>query len=334
MASTTTRIPSWLLLSKEDITKSSEWKDFTSELFDAVQQQLTESHVSYFSDLTDSEKIMFLDRAGRLVRDGSSYKNLVGRVSGVLDRNLNEDVTETLIDPLNKQTKAQLLLDGASNASIKLLQRWPDLRTKLYACLNRPLPGNLRKAVWKMCLANPMVRQEYLEKALRNKRETVSAHDAAIGQKCQAFLSSESSFGELASHPAVLGVMKSALSYRQVITNNTSTIVDTDYLLVLPFLKVLVSDINVNQIDSEEIAGFIEIYFTFMDSRPPLMKDSRSKVNSLYLNYCICWRCYGGFTPPASPCIIRGLSNYNQIQACLLVYKYITNNSNKKLFTY
>ena len=123
---------------------------------------------------------MFLDRAAKLVRDGSSYKNLVGRVSGVLGRNLNEDVMQTLIDPLNKQTKAQLLLDGASNASIKLLQRWPDLTTKLYGCLNRPLPSNLRKAVWKMCLANPIVRQEYLDKALRNKRETVSAHDAAI----------------------------------------------------------------------------------------------------------------------------------------------------------
>ena len=115
-----------------------------------------------------------------------------------------------------------------------------------------------------------------------------------VSQKCQAFLSSESSFGEVASHPAALGDMKSALSYRQIITNNTSTIVDTDYLLVLPFLKVLVSDINVNQIDSEEIAGFIEIYFTFMDSRPPLMKDSRSKVNGLHLNYCICWSCVTG----------------------------------------
>jgi len=277
MASTTTRLPSWLLLSKEDITKSSEWKNLTSELFDAVQQQLTESHVSYFSDLTDSEKIMFLDRAAKLVRDGSSYQKLVGRVSGVLDRNLNEEVTQTLIDPSNKHTKTQLLLEGASTASIKLLQRWPDLRSKLYACLNRPLPETLRKAVWKMFLANPVVRQEYLDKVLRNKRDTVSAQDAAIGQKCQAFLSSESTFHELASHPFVLDVMRSSLSYRQLITKSSSTIVDTDYLLALPFLKVMVSESDVQQVDPEEIAGFIEVYFTFMDSRPPLMKDSKSK---------------------------------------------------------
>lgn len=291
MASTTTRLPSWLLVSKEDIIKSSEWKELTSELFDAVQQQLTESHVSYFSDLTDSEKIMFLDRAAKLVRDGSSYQNLVGKVSGVLDRNLNEDVTQTIIDPSNRHTKTQLLLDGASTASIKLLQKWPDLRTKLYACLNRPLPNNLRKAVWKMFLANPIARRDYLEKALRNKRETISIQDAAIGQKCEAFLSSESTFYELASHPAVLGVMKSSLSYRQLNTKSTSTIVDTDYLLVLPFLKTLVSDSDMKQVDSEEIATFIEVYFTFMDSRPTLMKDSRSKVTSYFLTFDNVYTC-------------------------------------------
>ncbi|XP_073256892.1 uncharacterized protein [Porites lutea] len=278
MASTTTRLPPWLLLSKEDIVKSSEWKDLTSELFDAVQQQLTESHVSYFSDLTDSEKIMFLDRAAKLVRDGSSYRNLTGKVSRVLDQNLNEEVTQKVVDPSNKQTKTELLLQEASSASIQLLQRWPALRTKLFACLNRPLPKDLRKAIWKMFLANPIVRQEYLEKALRNKQETISAHDTAISQKCHAFLSLESaSPRELVSHPAVLAVMKSALSYRHVVLKHTSAMADTDYLLVLPFLKALVADDGDKPVDAEEIAGFIEAYFTFMDRRSPLMRDSRSK---------------------------------------------------------
>ncbi|KAJ7387376.1 hypothetical protein OS493_004370 [Desmophyllum pertusum] len=277
MASTTTSLPAWLLLSKDDITKSSEWNDLTSELFDAVQQQLTESHVSYFSDLTDSEKIMFLDRAAKLVRDGSSYQKLVAIVSGVLDRNLNEEVTQTVIHPSNTHTKTQLLLHGASKASINLLQRWPDLRSKLFACLNRPLPAELRKAVWKMFLANPIVRKEYLEKVSRNKRDTISPHDAAIGQKCEAFLSSESGFHELASHPTLRSIMKTSLSYRHVNIKNTSTIVDTDYLLTLPFLKVIVADSDMKEVDTEEIAGFIEVYFSFMESRPPLMKDSRSK---------------------------------------------------------
>ena len=280
-STTTTKLPPWLLLSKEDIVKSSEWNDLTSELFDAVQQQLTESHVSYFSDLTDSEKIMFLDRAAKLVRDGSSYQKLVGIVSRVLDRNLNEDVTQTLIDPLNTHTKAELFLHGASKAAINLLQRWPDLRSKLFACLNRPLPTELRKAVWKMFLANPIVRKEYLEKVSGNKRDTISPHDAAIAQKCQAFLSSETSFYELATQPALLSIMKTSLSYRHLNIKGTSTLVDTDFLLALPFLKVMETDFAAKEVDTEEIADFIEVYFSFMESRPPLMKDSRSKVNSL-----------------------------------------------------
>ncbi|XP_068749867.1 uncharacterized protein [Montipora capricornis] len=278
MASSTTGFPSWLLLSKEDIVKSNEWKDLTSELFDALKQQLTESRVSYFSDLTDSEKILFLDRAARLVRNGSSYKSLLLRVSGVLDRNLNEDVVKTLVDPSNKYTKTQLLLEQASEASIKFLQRWPDLRIKLYACINHPLPKNLRKAVWKMCLADPNVRREFLDRVLKNKRDTGSAHDASIGQKCHAFLSSEAALRELSSaRPAVVDVMISALSYRQYSTKGVSTLVDTDFLLTLPFLKTMVLDIDVNHVDSEEVANFVEMYCTFMDSRPPLMKDSRSK---------------------------------------------------------
>ena len=278
---TTTKLPSWLLLSKEDIVKSSEWNDLTSELFDAVQQQLTESQVSYFSDLTDSEKIMFLDRAAKLVRDGSSYQKLVGVVSRVLDRNLNEDVTQTLIDPSNTQTKAELFLQGASKTAINLLRRWPGLRSKLFACLNRPLPTELRKAAWKMFLANPIVRKDYLEKVSRNKRDTVSPHDAAIAQKCEAFLSSETSLHELSAHSALLSIMRTSLSYRHVIIKGTSTIVDTDYLLALPFLKVMAVDSAAKEVDIEEIADFIEVYFTFMESRPLLMKDSRSKVNSL-----------------------------------------------------
>ena len=278
MASTKTNLPAWLLLSKDDITRAIEWKDLTSELFDAVQHQLTENHVSYFSDLTDSEKVMFLDRAGKLVRDSSSYQKLMATVSETLDRNLNEEVTQTIIDASNTRTKAELLLQESSKASISLLQRWPDLKTKLFACLNRPLPTELRRAVWNWFLANPIVRKEYLEKVSRNKQDTVSRHDAAIGQKCKAFLSSESSHFRLESYPALLNIMKTSISYRDVKVSSTSTIVDTDFLLAIPFVKVMVADTHVQLINAEEIASFVEVYFTFLDSRPSLMKDSKSKV--------------------------------------------------------
>ena len=280
MATTTRGLPAWLQVSKEDLSRTEEWKALTSELFDAVQQQLTESHVSYFSDLTDSEKFLFLDRAAKLVRDGSAHRNLVKKVSNLVDMNLNEDVTQKLMDPINTKTKTELLLSEACLASVSLLKRWPDLKSKLYACFNRPLPCELRKAVWKMFLGNHRVRLEYLQKVSTHANNTISAHDAAINHKCEAFLSSDSiNFQRLTSKPEILLVMKTALSYRHVVLKNTSTVVDTDYLLTIPFLKVLIAEPEVTEVDREEIASFIELYFTFMDCRPLFMKDSGTKVH-------------------------------------------------------
>lgn len=58
-------------------------------------------------------------------------------------------------------------------------------------------------------------------------------------------------------------------------------IVDIDYLLVLFFLKVMVVDSIVKEVDNEEIVDFIEVYFIFMEFRFLLMKDFRLKVNFL-----------------------------------------------------
>ena len=279
MADKTTGLPSWLISSKEDIIKTKEWHDLSSEVFEAVQQQLAESHVPSFSDLTDSEKIMFLERGAKLVRDGSCYHDLTSTVSVILDRNINQEVTQIMSSPLNTNTKTELILQEALKASVNLLQRWPDLKNKLLACLNRPLPPDLRKAIWKLFLSNPVVRQEYL----KNRKETTTPLEASIQEKCEAFLMSESSFRNLATHPAVLRTMKTALSYRHVYLRGSSTVADTDYLLAVPFLKALIADNHLNQLETDDIiASFIEVYFSFMDSRPHLMKDSRSKVQHTY----------------------------------------------------
>lgn len=58
-------------------------------------------------------------------------------------------------------------------------------------------------------------------------------------------------------------------------------IIDIDYLLVLFFLKVMVVDSIVKEVDNEEIVDFIEVYFIFMEFRFLLMKDFRLKVNFL-----------------------------------------------------
>lgn len=40
------------------------------ELHDAIQQQLTESHVQYFSDLSEAEKELFMQRATKALEGG------------------------------------------------------------------------------------------------------------------------------------------------------------------------------------------------------------------------------------------------------------------------
>ena len=48
-----------------------EWRSFLHELHDAIQQQLTESHVKYFSDLSEPEKELFMQRATKAIEGGT-----------------------------------------------------------------------------------------------------------------------------------------------------------------------------------------------------------------------------------------------------------------------
>ena len=47
------------------------------ELHDAIQQQLTESHVQYFTDLSEAEKELFMQRATKAIEGGMLKKTLV-----------------------------------------------------------------------------------------------------------------------------------------------------------------------------------------------------------------------------------------------------------------
>lgn len=53
-----------------------EWDGFLKELHDAIQQQLTQSHVQYFSDLSEPEKELFMERATQAIKGGNAL-NLI-----------------------------------------------------------------------------------------------------------------------------------------------------------------------------------------------------------------------------------------------------------------
>lgn len=286
MASTTAKLSPWLTQAKEDLSQTTEWKDLTSELFEAVQQQLTENHVSYFSDLSESEKILFLDRAAKLVKGSSRHNNLVATASAKLDQHLNEIIMDKLMDPLNSKTKTELVLESACDACSVLLQKWPDMRTKLFSCFNRPLTPKLRRLIWKMLLANPKLRDEYMKGQFKASK----AQENAIGHGCQAFLSSESWFANLSKQnlDIITIVMKKSLVYKQF--SNKEPLGDTDYLLIIPFLKVVAEDYfhgdGSHSDNVEEMcADLLEMFCTFLDNRHVYMKDSGTKVRYILLSY-------------------------------------------------
>jgi hypothetical protein len=285
MATTTTsKVPAWLTHAKEDLSNTDEWKDLLSELFEAVQQQLTENHVSYFSDLTDSEKILFLDRASKLVRTSLRHGNLVARVSSILDQQINEDIIEELMSPSNTKSKTELVLDSACDACSNLLQKWPDMRNKLLSCLNRSLPPKLRKVIWEMFLADPKIRDKYLKRQKNDSKSNNISLENAIAQRCEAFLASEPSLQELSNQhmSVIVNVMKNCLIYKHLCY--AEPLGDTDYLLIIPFLKVVVQETSIysdgchsDSLDNT-VAHFIEVFFTFMELRPTYMKDAGTKV--------------------------------------------------------
>jgi hypothetical protein len=47
----------------------------TRSIYDVVEQHLSQSHVSYFTDLTEAEKNLLLERAARslIATDGGSF---------------------------------------------------------------------------------------------------------------------------------------------------------------------------------------------------------------------------------------------------------------------
>ncbi|KXJ29017.1 uncharacterized protein LOC110252404 [Exaiptasia diaphana] len=285
MASTTTKSSPWLSQAKDDIAQTTEWSELVSELFEAVQQQLTENHVSYFSDLKEPEKILFLDRAGKLVKSSLRHKNLVATVSEKLDQRLNESIMDELVNPSNEKTKTDLMLDSACDSCSALLHKWPDMRTKLFTCFNRPLTPKLRKLIWKMLLSNPGLRDKYLKEQWKPSK----VQENAIVQKCHAFVASELLFVNLPKQQVdlLVHVMTKCLAYKQFYSKESLD--DTDYLLMIPFLKVVVEDSfhgdschgNVEEIS----ADVFEMFYTFLDYRPVYMKEAGSKEFNIALKH-------------------------------------------------
>ncbi|XP_055863033.1 uncharacterized protein LOC106072877 [Biomphalaria glabrata] len=273
--------PKWLLNSKEEITKSKEWNSFVHELHEAIQQQLTESHVQYFTDLSEAEKTLFMQRATKALEGSSSSKNLFNKVSGVMDQQLNSQVGQQLLDDSPTDTRPDLVIEAAEEGVISLLKRWPDMKSKLHVCFNQPLVEPMRQLAWHLYLSNPRIRKTYVELLNDNPRAAISPHDIEISQKVEQMVLSEPTFSELKGSVGAFYAMKATLSYHHSRQQTNNRLKDIDYFLVVPFVVVAGSNLSRREPASgKAVALIVEEYLTYMSSRPGFVIDSGSALHN------------------------------------------------------
>ena len=75
-------------------------------------------------------------------------------VARLMDQYMSDDVGRQLMEEYPIKTKSDLFLEDAQEGIVSLLRLWPDLKMKLHACFNNPLPSTLRQLAWRLFLEN------------------------------------------------------------------------------------------------------------------------------------------------------------------------------------
>ncbi|XP_063713291.1 uncharacterized protein LOC134841318 isoform X2 [Symsagittifera roscoffensis] len=271
--------PVWLQNSKVEIVDSEEWRGVTGDLFDAIQQQLAQSHVAYFTDLTDAEKSLFMDRAAKSIQHSDNYKRMTQKVSYTLDRHLSNEVARELLEEDPVETKPELVIEHVREGAVCLLKRWPEMKGKVFRCLNQRLPSNLRFITWKLFLQNTLARKVYCDLLAEDPEAVHSAHERDIVHKCEALLTAvpifARAFPEAKSSPAIASTMSKVLSYYHAKLRTANRLIDVQYLLLIPLLQVSVEVQSTEKVASPgSVASLVEQYITLLESRPSFVRDA------------------------------------------------------------
>ena len=101
----------------------------------------------YFTDLTEAEKSLLLERAARSLASsdgGKVYENLQSKLSYLLDQTVNNQVAKKLLEENPLETKTDLVLDTTSEGITTLLSKNPSQKYKLRVFLNQVIPQPIR----------------------------------------------------------------------------------------------------------------------------------------------------------------------------------------------
>ncbi|XP_053312961.1 uncharacterized protein LOC128474620 [Spea bombifrons] len=262
----------WIEKARAQIQNLQEWKDFTAKLNDAVQQQMTESNINTFTDLSESEKVFVLEKASRALHAGQVYSDVSAHISSCLEENIYNDVAHELQDSDISKSHSDLVARYIQDGVISILEKRPGLKVKLHALFNQPLPVALRAITWRLHLSNTKARMEYLTQESMNKARSVL--DGEILLQCQALLSQEQTCQRLKDIKYSDKIMRNVLSYYHKHKHIKGRLLVTNYLLLVPLIQAVMETMSPDTSLVSISALLVEQYITFMDSRPSIMQDS------------------------------------------------------------
>ncbi|XP_051891409.1 uncharacterized protein LOC127581248 [Pristis pectinata] len=253
----------WLAEVREQVQLGEGWQEYCKELFDVVLQQLAEGHIDFFTDLSASEKTLFVDRAAKAINGGNVYRALVNRINSALEEQIGRHLIGKIQESKPMKTRSEAFQSHIEDGVMYLLQKWPDMKSKLRILFNHSLPPDLRKFTWNLYLSNTKVRTEYLSWLSLNVAE--SSSDKEIYLKCETLLYSEPTLRTLGETNYAAKAMKNVLSYYQKIQPSSSCLSETNYLLLVPLVQVSIAAATQNTTLSLLSTQLVEAYVTFME---------------------------------------------------------------------
>jgi hypothetical protein len=230
-------LPEWLQNSKAGLTKSPQWQAMTQAAHAQIKTMLARNNVQYFSDLSDGERVLFMDQVEKSLADGEIYGDFVSEMGAHLSMNMAMSVESEFKKKNNEMSKVELILKHAAEGTVGVMARLPeDQQATLRLLLNHEFPNPLRFPAWKHFLSSPLKRAEYNEKRKKRLVDTISSVDVQITQNCETLLDQE--FPELLVRGDTLMLMKTVLSYQHVSDTPSDPYDPNQSYLMIPIMMV------------------------------------------------------------------------------------------------
>ena len=130
-------LPEWLQESKVGLTRSTQWQAMTTAAHAQIKKMLDRSDVQYFSDLSDAERVLFMDEVEKSLVSEDIYGDFMAEMGAHLSRNLALSVESEFKKKENIMSKVELILKQAAEGSVGIISRLPqDQQATLRLLLN------------------------------------------------------------------------------------------------------------------------------------------------------------------------------------------------------